>query len=397
MHQLAEPASRAGKFFRGETNAGTVFDVRYRDPDGGQRTQTFKKKTLALGFMNTVEADKLRGTYLDPDAGRIKFKTFAEQWLAAQTFDESTREAVELRLRVHTFPTLGAKQLRQVKPSTIQAWLRSLDSLAPSYCRVIFANVSSIFAAAVDDELILKNPCRAASVRAPKVELRKIAPWTSAQVLAVRDAIPEQYRIFVTLGAGLGLRQGELFGLAPDDVDFLRGRVEVRRQVKLYANGEQCFALPKGGKTRTVPLPGSVRDALAAHLAAHPTRTIELPWRDLNGKPIAVALVMSTRERGAVSRNYWNRKLWKPALNVASMHANRENGCHALRHFYASTLLDAGESIKAPSEYLGHADAGFTLRTYTHLMPASAERTRRAVDAVLAPVDATYMPRDADG
>ncbi|WP_405090661.1 GrpB family protein [Micromonospora sp. NBC_01392] len=47
---------------------------------------------------------------------------------------------------------------------------------------------------------------------------------------------------------------------------------------------------------------------------------------------------------------------------------------------YASLLLDAGESIKAPASYLGHADPGFTLRVYTHLMPASEERTRRAID-----------------
>ncbi|MDQ4104027.1 MAG: tyrosine-type recombinase/integrase, partial [Actinomycetota bacterium] len=58
------------------------------------------------------------------------------------------------------------------------------------------------------------------------------------------------------------------------------------------------------------------------------------------------------------------------------------DGFHALRHFYASTLLDAGESIVALAEYLGHADPGFTLRTYTHLMPSSQERTRRAVDGV---------------
>jgi integrase len=56
---------------------------------------------------------------------------------------------------------------------------------------------------------------------------------------------------------------------------------------------------------------------------------------------------------------------------------------HALRHLYASVLLDAGESIKAVSQYLGHADAGFTLRVYTHLMPGSHERTRNAVDAAL--------------
>ncbi|MBQ1065993.1 MULTISPECIES: tyrosine-type recombinase/integrase [unclassified Micromonospora] len=53
---------------------------------------------------------------------------------------------------------------------------------------------------------------------------------------------------------------------------------------------------------------------------------------------------------------------------------------HALRHFYASSLLDAGESIKALASYLGHADPGFTLRVYTHLMPASEERTRKAID-----------------
>ena len=59
---------------------------------------------------------------------------------------------------------------------------------------------------------------------------------------------------------------------------------------------------------------------------------------------------------------------------------------HALRHFFASVLLDAGESIKAVSEYLGHTRMpGFTLRTYTHLMPASdAQDPRRR-----------WMPRSA--
>lgn len=56
---------------------------------------------------------------------------------------------------------------------------------------------------------------------------------------------------------------------------------------------------------------------------------------------------------------------------------------HALRHFYASVLLDAGESVKAVSEYLGHSDPALTLRVYAHLMPTSRERTRKAVDGVL--------------
>ena len=84
----------------------------------------------------------------------------------------------------------------------------------------------------------------------------------------------------------------------------------------------------------------------------------------------------------------------RPALARAGVEPGRENGTHALRHHYASVLLDAGESIKAVSEYLGHSDAGFTLRTYTHLMPASGERTRLAVDAAFACyISATSAPQ----
>ena len=57
---------------------------------------------------------------------------------------------------------------------------------------------------------------------------------------------------------------------------------------------------------------------------------------------------------------------------------------HALRHFYASTLLAQGVSIKELAEYLGHSDPGFTLRTYTHLVPSSYERARLAIDGVFA-------------
>lgn len=45
-----------------------------------------------------------------------------------------------------------------------------------------------------------------------------------------------------------------------------------------------------------------------------------------------------------------------------------------------AALLDAGENIKAVSEYMGHADPGMTLRVYAHLMPDSRERARRAID-----------------
>lgn len=208
------------------TGGGRTFYVtRYRDDEEKQRSKNSTRKTDADRFAATVAADRVRGTYRDPDAGKQRFEPYAKAWLEAQTFDESTREAVGLRLRLHAFPVLGHKELRLLKPSTMQAWLRSLERLAPSHQRVIFVNVSSILNAAVDDELLAKNPCQAASVRTPKVEQRKVVPWTSAQVQAVRAGLPDRYAVVAVLAAGLGLRQGEVFGLSPIDVDFLRGVV----------------------------------------------------------------------------------------------------------------------------------------------------------------------------
>ncbi|MEJ7743878.1 MAG: hypothetical protein WKF73_15850 [Nocardioidaceae bacterium] len=230
------------------------YDVNYREPDGRRRRKTFLKKSDAERFTATVEADKARGSYLDPDAGKVTLKRYADQWLAAQTFDVTSRESVEMHLRLHVYPVLGGKQIRAIKPSTIQAWLRGL-TMSSTYQRMILGNVSSIFNAAVDDELVTRNPCRAGSVRTPRLDPRKVVPWPVERVGSVRDALADRYRVVATLAAGLGLRQGEVFGLAVEDVDFLRGTVKVRRQVRLFSTGGQAFRLPKGRKDRTIPLP----------------------------------------------------------------------------------------------------------------------------------------------
>lgn len=360
------------------------YQARWRDPDARQRRKTFSRKIDAERFLTGIEADKLRGTYIDPNAGRIKFENYAGAWLAAQTFDRSTYQATELRIRLHVNPVLGVKELRNIRPSGIQAWVRTMSNLAPTYQRTIFSNVSTIFAAAVDDEIIAKNPCAAGSVRKPQPAQRHVIPWEAKQVKALRDALPDRYRIGAVIAAGLGLRQGEVFGLSPDDVDFLRGKVQVRRQVKLYANGQQAFALPKGRKTRTVPLPASVRDELAAYLAKYPARNVTLPWGDLGAPEITVALIVTSRESNAINRNYFNSKIWKAALVKVGIEPTRDNGCHALRHFYGSVLIDGGESIKAVSEYLGHSDPGFTLKTYVHVMRASEDRSKKAIDDMWA-------------
>lgn len=290
---------------------------------------------------------------------------------------------MELRLRLHIFPVLGRVHLGNIRPSTIQAWLKTLDMSAQTQL-LIFGHVVTILNAAVDDEKIRRNPCLAKSVRRPKPPPRKVTPWEPAAV-ALREVLPERYQPTVTTGAGLGLRQGESFGLSPDDVDRDRRIVLVQRQVKLVGH-RLVFAPPQYGKTREVPLPDSVADWLDDYLDRFPARTVTLPWKDPDSTELAtVRLVVTSREGKALNRTYYNSAIWKPGLEKVGIAPTRANGTHALRHLYASVLLDQGENIKALSEYLGHADPSFTLRVYTHLMKTSAERTRGAVDQFLEP------------
>ncbi|MEV4529380.1 tyrosine-type recombinase/integrase [Streptosporangium sp. NPDC049304] len=69
-----------------------------------------------------------------------------------------------------------------------------------------------------------------------------------------------------------------------------------------------------------------------------------------------------------------------PALIKAGIPTPRENGFHMLRHHSASVLLERDVSIKVVADFLGHADPGFTLRTYTHLMPSSEDRMRQVIE-----------------
>ena len=62
--------------------------------------------------------------------------------------------------------------------------------------------------------------------------------------------------------------------------------------VRSRASNRQVFALPKGRKTRTVPLPESVKDELAAHLTRYPAKRVSLPWETIDGDPVEVPLVL---------------------------------------------------------------------------------------------------------
>lgn len=368
---------------------GDRYRLRYTGPDGREKSESFpdKQKRRAEARLVEVESDKRRGTYIDPADGQISFQRYAEGWLAALTCDELTHDRREYALRLHVYTAFGHLPIvHAAQPSIIRTWARELQDkgLSAGYRRNLFSDVSSIFNAAIDDRRILSNPFMARTIHPPKPQQTKVVPWPVWQYTAFRTAIQPRYRITTDLAIGCGLRQGEAFAVSPADIDADRRILRVQRQIK-RVRGRLIFALPKGGKTREVPLPDVVRDRLNAHAGQVPSVAVTLPWGSSTGNPATVTLYATNAYDDAINRISFNAKVWKPGLRATGIKDSRDNGMHVLRHTYASVLLDAGESIKALAAYLGHSDPGFTLRIYTHLLPSSEERTRRAIDEALGP------------
>jgi len=195
-----------------------------------------------------VTASVVTGQYVDPKAGRIAFKTYAEQWREAQVHRPSSAAHVETMLRRHAYPTLGERPLSSILPSEVQAWVKRLSvggtgrqPLAPSTVGVVHGIVSSIFKAAVRDRRVMANPCE--GTKLPTVEKRKVAPMTTEQVETSRKELPDALKALVTFAAGTGMRQGEVLGLTRDRLRLLGANpvVVVDRQLVTLRSGKTEF------------------------------------------------------------------------------------------------------------------------------------------------------------
>lgn len=401
------------RWFRTETNGdgktvrvktdrygtGMRYRARYFAPDGNRKSKSFAdgQKRIAEQWLSSISADVARGQYIDPNAARTSFQEFAERWLASQSGDPNTRASMQSQLKLHAFPRIGSRPLGSFQPSHMREFVTQLEAsgMSGSYARVIFSNVRAILSAAVEDGCLPRNPCNSRTVTLPEMGARRVVPWLPERVFAMRGALVERFRPLVDVGAGCGLRQGEILGLSVEELDFGNDVLHVVQQLKLSLS-QPVFAPPKGGKLRDVPLPEPVADALKAHMKRFPPVKVTLPWMRAGGPPVTKRLIFTGPLGGHVWRTSLNEDHWKPALAKVGVipkaksrehAAAREHGMHALRHFYASVLLDAGESIKAVSEYLGHSDPGLTLKVYAHLMPSSRDRARKALGAALRPHD----------
>jgi integrase len=339
--------------------------ARWRTPEGGSRSQTFARKQDAQRHLAAVEGSKVTGAYVDPSAGKVIFKAYAEQWRSIQVHRPSTEKKLEGQLRLHVYPSLGARPMGAIRQSEVQGLVKSLDStLAPATVALVYSWVVAIFRAAVADKIIASSPCH--DIKRRRVERRTVVPLPVETVERLVADAPDRYRALFVLGAGTGVRISEALGVTTDRVDWMRRLLVVDRQLVGQRDGEPVFGPVKDqrNRPRTIPLPDTVLTALVEHV-----RVFGLGPHGL----------LFTTEAGRPVRGCWT--IWRKVADPLGI--PKSDGYHTLRHFYASLLIRHGESPKVVQERLGHASSKMTLDIYSHLWPEDEDRTRAAVDVVL--------------
>lgn len=208
-----------------------------------------------------------------------------------------------------------------------------------------------ILGTAVEAGALRSNPTT--GVSPPRAETQEMRFLTAEEVEQLAAAIPSPYPVLIRVAAYSGLRAGELAALRVQDIDTMRGRINVRQSVT-EVHGKCIFGATKTHQTRTVPLPRTLMGHLAEHIAPVATD------RD--------ALVFTAKD-GTVHRqsNFYGRT-FKPAVTDAGLPDKLR--FHDLRHTAAALMIEQGAHPRAMMERLGHSSVTITLDTYGHLYPS---------------------------
>jgi integrase/recombinase XerC len=208
------------------------------------------------------------------------------------------------------------------------------------------STLRSFFRWACRDGHLEKNPAKGLpSPRAPRTLPRAMTLSDTETLLAasLEDAVPERERALFELLYATGLRVSEAAGLDLEDVDFSSRLLRV---------------VGKGSKERIVPFGEEAQDALRAYLPVRAALRRGTGARDGVGEPLFV------NRRGGRLTTRSMARLLKRRLAAAGL--PRDLSPHALRHTFATHLLQAGADLRSIQELLGHASLS-TTQKYTHL------------------------------
>jgi integrase len=382
------------------------FQVRYPGPDGTLRPDdhTYPTRSEAEQRLVEIEADMMRGAWVDPDAGKVSLKSYATNWIAERDLSERSAENYGSYLRNHIGPYIGHVMLVDLKSPGIRTWRKQLQDSgvgAPTVAKV-YRFLHSVLATAEDDELIRRNPCRISGAGQEKSPERPTA--SLPEVFAIAAAIQPRYRLLVLLAAFGQLRFGELLGLRRGDLTLPPRRkptqaevaagadpafriddgmplLRVDRAISQLNNGQQRVKGPKSDAgQRSVALPAAILPEIRAHLALEGFSEQGVDGRLFVGP-----------KKATPRRQNFNR-IWKKALAVAGVNAKLH--LHDLRHTGGTLTAQSGATLKEIMARLGHSSTRAAM-IYQH---ATDERDRQIAGALNAMIEAarTEAERSAD-
>ncbi len=243
-------------------------------------------------------------------------------------------------------------------------------------------NIHGAFHKALQQAVLIgylrSNPVEAC--KPPRVVRKEMHPLDEVQVadfLAAIQGHPYEYLYRIALFTGL--REGEILGLTWDCIDFEKGTLLVKQQLRREQKkgGQYYFSSPKNGRARTLALAPSVLQLFRLQkLRQNGLRVQAGELREENN------MVFSNQVGGFLSyRTVYDcfkrivRKIGAPSTRF-----------HDLRHTYATLVIKGGDDIKTVQENLGHATAAFTLDVYGHvtagMRQASAERMEQVIHSL---------------
>jgi len=279
---------------------------------------------------------------------------------------------------------LGMTQLTKLTPEHLEQWLRDLD-VRPSSVRRYAAPVRTSLTVAVRRGHLRRNPFDLVAL--PKTEKSRSTAMSvedADRVLAAAQGTRNAPRWHLALR--FGLRPAEALGLTWADFDPVKRTLTVRHQL-LYAKGAGIYlqdAAKTEAGTRTIKLPRYLVELLVQHRRAQAAEMAASDWTgwDFDGVPVAL---MFAQPNGRPILARMDTDQWKALLTAAGLPSDRR---YVARHTAATHMIAMTGDIALTSRNLGHADTGFTYRTYVHPLQRAADDLADAMDA--APYAAPY-------
>ena len=352
---------------------GSSYQVKWREPGGGWRSETFPagKKHLADKKKREVESQLADGSYITASRGETRVADWVQQYLDGRVdLGVTTTNRTQSIIDNHIRPRWESVGLSAVQHGDVTVWVKDLlKTQSVRSVKKIVGILSSAFEAAIRDRRVHSNPCQ--GIRYPKVKPKAKVFLSAEDVERLANAtFDDRQRLIVYVLAYCGLRWGELAGLRVMDFDSERGRLNIE-QTMVDDNGKMLVKPPKDHEIRSVPVPAFLVEMIAAHVAG-------LQSED----------AVFTSARGGPLRNRNERGQW---FDQAAKEIGRpELTPHGMRHTAASMAISAGASVLSVQRMLGHESATVTLNVYSSLFEDDLDEVAERLDTMKRSVPISF-------